>query len=324
MKIRHFTSGLLTTLFAAGSLFVLSPAQAADYPTRQIEIIVPFAAGGGTDLVARAFADAAKPHFPVGLGVINKPGGGGAIGFSEIAASRPNGYKLAMGTAELGILPSLGMVKFKTSDFVPLGLFNMEPSAITVKIDAPWNTLEEFMASAKENPGKIRVGNSGTGAIWHLAAASLEDKTGVLFNHIPFDGATPAVTALLGGHIEAVTVSTAEVLNQVEDGKLKTLAVMSSQREASMPEVPTLKEKGIDLTIGAWRGLVVSSKTPQNAIDFLTKAVAATASEPSFKEALARMRLTYVWLDQSQFQQLLEQQQKDFLATIDKLGLAQK
>lgn len=324
MKIQKFTSGLLTSLLAASSLLLANPTQAADYPTRQIELIVPFAAGGGTDLVARAFAEASKPHFPVGVGVINKPGGGGAIGFSELAASRPNGYKLAMGTAELTILPSLGMVKFKTEDFTPLGLFNMEPSAVTVKVDAPWNTLEEFLAWAKEHPGQVRVGNSGTGAIWHLAAASLEDKTGVTFNHIPFDGATPAVTALLGGHIEAVTVSTAEVLNQVEDGKLKTLAVMGDQRDANMPDVPTLQEKNIDLSIGAWRGLVISSKTSQNAIDFLTTAIAATAQEPSFKEALAKMRLNYVWLDQAEFQALLEEQQRDFSTTIEKLGLGQK
>ncbi|ENN7017577.1 tripartite tricarboxylate transporter substrate binding protein [Enterobacter ludwigii] len=324
MKIQKFTSGLLTSLLAASSLLLANPTQAADYPTRQIELIVPFAAGGGTDLVARAFAEASKPHFPVGVGVINKPGGGGAIGFSELAASRPNGYKLAMGTAELTILPSLGMVKFKTEDFTPLGLFNMEPSAVTVKVDAPWNTLEEFLAWAKEHPGQVRVGNSGTGAIWHLAAASLEDKTGVTFNHIPFDGATPAVTALLGGHIEAVTVSTAEVLNQVEDGKLKTLAVMGEQRDANMPDVPTLQEKNIDLSIGAWRGLVISSKTSQNAIDFLTTAIAATAQEPSFKEALAKMRLNYVWLDHAEFQALLEEQQRDFSTTIEKLGLGQK
>ncbi|WP_230354374.1 tripartite tricarboxylate transporter substrate binding protein [Lelliottia sp. WAP21] len=324
MKIQKFTSGLLTSLLAASSLLLANPAQAADYPTRQIELIVPFAAGGGTDLVARAFAEASKPHFPVGVGVINKPGGGGAIGFSELAASRPNGYKLAMGTAELTILPSLGMVKFKIEDFTPLGLFNMEPSAVTVKIDSPWDTLEEFLAWAKEHPGQVRVGNSGTGAIWHLAAASLEDKTGVTFNHVPFDGATPAVTALLGGHIEAVTVSTAEVLNQVEDGKLKTLAVMSDQRDINMPDVPTLQEKNIDLSIGAWRGLVISSKTPQNVIDFLTNAIAATAQEPSFKEALAKMRLNYVWLDRTEFQALLEEQQRDFSATIAKLGLGQK
>ncbi|EPM4908882.1 Bug family tripartite tricarboxylate transporter substrate binding protein [Klebsiella oxytoca] len=324
MKIPKFTSGLLTSLIAASAFLLASPTQAADYPTRQIELIVPFAAGGGTDLVARAFAEASKPHFPVGVGVINKPGGGGAIGFSELAASRPNGYKLAMGTAELTILPSLGMVKFKTEDFTPLGLFNMEPSAVTVKIDAPWNTLEEFLAWAKENPAQARVGNSGTGAIWHLAAASLEDKTGVTFNHIPFDGATPAVTALLGGHIEAVTVSTAEVLNQVEDGKLKTLAVMSDQRDSNMPDVPTLKEKNIDLSIGAWRGLVISNKTPQNVIDFLTTAIADTANEPSFKEALSNMRLNYVWLDRAEFQALLEEQQRDFSATIEKLGLGQK
>lgn len=322
--MKKYTSVLLKTLLTASTIMLAAPAMSSNYPTRQIELVVPFSPGGGTDLVARAFADASKKHFPVGIGVVNKPGGGGAIGFTEIANSRPNGYKIAMGTAEMGILPSLGMVKFKTSDFKPIGLFNMEPSAVTVKSDAPWNTWEEFITYARANPEKVRVGNSGSGAIWHLAAASLGDKTDVRFSHIPFDGATPAVTALLGGHIEAVTVSTAEVLNQVQDGKLKTLAVMADKRDSNMPDVPTLKEKNIDLSIGAWRGIVVPAKTPQNIVDYLTKAVAATAAEPEFKNAFEKMNLNYVWIDQPAFQSLLDQQQQEFHALIEKLNLVKR
>lgn len=134
-------------------------------------------------------------------------GGGGAIGLSEIAAARPNGYKIGLGTVELTTLPSLGMVRFKTSDFKPIARLNADPAAITVRADAPWNSYDEFMTYAKANPGKVRIGNSGTGAIWHLAAAALEDKTGAKFSHVPYDGAAPAITGLLGGHIEAVSVS---------------------------------------------------------------------------------------------------------------------
>ncbi len=188
--IKHLTlpKKMAAMVLLAGAALSIAPVQAASYPTKQIELVVPYAAGGGTDLVARAFADAAKTIYPSASGLsIN--GGGGAIGLSEIAAARPNGYKIGLGTVELTTLPSLGMVRFKTSDFKPIARLNADPAAITVRADAPWNSYEEFMAYSKANPGKVRIGNSGTGAIWHLAAAALEDKTGTKFSHVPYDGA---------------------------------------------------------------------------------------------------------------------------------------
>ncbi|MEO3992339.1 Bug family tripartite tricarboxylate transporter substrate binding protein [Pseudocitrobacter cyperus] len=311
---------LSATLFA-GALLTTPPVTAAAYPTKQIDLIVPYAAGGGTDLVARAFADAAKPHLPVSIGVINKPGGGGAIGFSEIATARPNGYKVGLGTVELTTLPSLGMVSFKTDSFKPIARLNADPAAITVRADAPWNTIDEFLQWAKENPGKVRIGNSGTGAIWHLAAAALEDKASVKFSHVPYDGAAPAVTGLLGGHIEAVAVSPGEVINQVSAGKLKTLVVMADERVKSMPSVPTLKEKGIDLSIGTWRGLIVPKNTPQDVVDVLAAAAKATADEPAFQDALNKLNLNYAWLDSAAFQQQINEQQLYFAELLTRLGL---
>lgn len=157
--IKHLTlpKKMAAMVLLAGAALSIAPVQAASYPTKQIELVVPYAAGGGTDLVARAFADAAKNHLPVSIGVINKPGGGGAIGLSEIAAARPNGYKIGLGTVELTTLPSLGMVRFKTSDFKPIARLNADPAAITVRADAPWNSYEEFMAYSKRIPEKYAL-----------------------------------------------------------------------------------------------------------------------------------------------------------------------
>ncbi len=174
-------------------------------PTKQIELVVPYAAGGGTDLVARAFADAAKTIYPSASGLsIN--GGGGAIGLSEIAAARPGGYKIGLGTVELTTLPSLGMVRFKTSDFKPIARLNADPAAITVRADAPWNSYEEFMTYAKANPGKYAL---VTQARSYLASGGscTGRQNGHKVSHVPYDGAAPAITGLLGGHIEAVSVS---------------------------------------------------------------------------------------------------------------------
>lgn len=321
--IRHLTRPLqyLSAVLVAGTLLSALPAQAAKYPTKQIDLVVPYSAGGGTDLVARAFADAAKAHLPVSIGVINKPGGSGAIGFTEIATARPNGYKIGLGTVELTTLPSLGMVSFKTDSFKPIARLNADPAAITVSADAPWNTIDEFLKWAKENPGKVRIGNSGTGAIWHLAAAALEDKADVKFTHVPYDGAAPAVTGLLGHHIEAVAVSPGEVINHVNGGKLKILAIMTDERMKSIPDVPTLKEQGIDLSIGTWRGLIVPKNTPQDIVDTLSVAAKATAEEPAFQDALNKLNLNYAWLEGAAFQQQINEQQAYFAELLTKLGL---
>ena len=306
----------------AGVLVAGATAQAADYPTKQIEMIVPYAAGGGTDLVARAFADTAKKYLPQPIGVINKTGGAGAVGLSEIVTSRPNGYKIGLGTAELAMLPHMGLVQFTAGDFVPVARLNADPAAITVKIDAPWNTYEDFIAYAKTNPGKIRIGNSGTGAIWHLAAAALEDKTSVKFNHIPYDGANPAVTALLGGHIEAVTVSPAEVISHVAAGKLKVLAIMTDKRLPKFPDVPTLKERGVDLSIGTWRGIVAPKGTPQDVVDILRAAAKKTSEDTAFKEALDKMNLNQAPLDAPEFKEAITKDNALFKELMTKVGIA--
>lgn len=292
-----------------------------DYPTKQIELIVPYAAGGGTDSVARAFADAAKNHLPQPIGVVNKVGGGGAVGMTEGSSAKPDGYKVTLVTVEMVTLNKLGLAAFTPNDFTPVARLNADSAAITVSADAPWNTVEEFIEYAKQNPGKIRIGNSGSGAIWHLAATSLEEKTGAKFNHIPFEGAAPAVTALLGGHIEAVTVSPGEVAAQVEAGKLKILGVMSAERMEKYKDVPTLKEIGIDLEIGTWRGLAVPKGTPQDVVDVLKEAAKNVTEEQAFKDVLDKMNLGLSYADDEEFKKQIENEDESFKVLIDKLGL---
>ncbi|AWK89374.1 Bug family tripartite tricarboxylate transporter substrate binding protein [Azospirillum thermophilum] len=314
------TGAVAATVVSVGMM--TAGALAADYPTKPIELVVPYAAGGGTDLVARAFADAAKKHLPQPIGVVNKTGGAGAVGFSEIMAARPDGYKIGVGTVEITMLPHMGVARFSVDDFTPIARLNAEPSAITVNIDSPWKSYDDFITYAKANPGKLRIGNSGTGAIWHLAAEALEEKTGTQFNHIPYDGANPAVTALLGNHIEAVTVSPAEVVNHVNAGKLRILAVMGDKRSAAFPDVPTLKEKGVDLSVSTWRGIVVPKKTPQAVVDTLRTAAKATAEEQSFRDSLAKMNLTHAYADGPEFGAQMQKDNAFFKDLMTKLGMA--
>ena len=310
---------------AASAAIVLCSAFAAvwanEYPDRPIELVVPWSAGGGTDSLARAFAEASKKHVAKGMIVSNKPGATGSIGFSDVARATPDGYKVAMLTAEILIIPHMGIGKVTHEDFIPIARFNALASAITVKADAPWNTIEEFLAHAKKMPESVKVGNSGLGSIWHLAAAALGDKTAVQFNHIPFQGGNPAVLALLGGHVDAVSVSPAEVFAHTSTGKLKTLAVMADRRVKGFETVPTLKERKIDLSIGSWAGLGVPKNTPPEVVEYLKNIAQKSMAEPVLIEALDKMNLNASYADSTAFKNQMIRDTDTFKVLVEKLKL---
>ena len=311
-----------TTLAAlAAGAFSPAWAQLGDYPNHPIELVVPYGAGGGTDVLARAYAEAARKHMSQPMTVMNKPGASGAIGWQEVVSAKPDGYKLTVMTVEITTLPHMNMAKFTYEDFVPIARLNADPAAITVKADAPWNTIEEFLAAAKKANGDTRVGNSGNGSIWHLAAAALEEKTGARFNHVPFNGANPAVLALLGGHIEAVAVSPAEVTAHVAGGKLKVLAVMADARAKGFEKVPTLKERGIDLSIGTWRGLGAPKGTPPEIVALLKTVTAKAMNEAVLKDTMEKQNLGVSFADETQFRAAMAKDNLYFKQLMAKLNI---
>jgi tripartite-type tricarboxylate transporter receptor subunit TctC len=317
-RLRHLLPLAAALSFTTG---LPAMAQSTNFPTHSLELVVPFQAGGGTDALARAFAESARKHLPQNIVVVNKPGASGAISWADVANAKPDGYKMSLVTADLTIVPHLGLTKLTYENFTPIARLNADPSAITVRSDSPYATVESFLEAARKNPGTIRIGNAGNGSIWHLAAAALEDKTGTKFNHIPFQGGNPAVLALLGGHIDAVTVSPAEVQAYVAAGKLKTLAVMADQRVKGFESVPTLKERKIDLSIGTWRGIAVPRNTPPEVVAVLRSAAAKTAAEPSLREMLDKQNLGYAYADQDEFRNAMARDDAFFKALIAKVGL---
>lgn len=281
----------------------------------------PAGAGGGTDVLARALAEAAKKHLPQPLTVNNRPGASGMIGHGEMINAKPDGYKLAVVFAEIVIVPHLGLTKLSYEDFVPIAQLNADPAAITVKADAPWKTIEEFLAASRAKPGEVKMGNSGIGSIWHLAHAALEDKVGVKYNPIPFGGAAPAVLALMGGHIDAVAVSPGEVATHVQSGKLRTLAVMVDKRLKGFDSVPTLKERGIDLSIGTWRGLAAPKGTPADVLAVLSEATRKSAEEAVLRDALDRLSMGYAYADAETFRANMRRDNELFKTLVTKLGI---
>lgn len=293
-KLFHMAA-LLALLVAVGQ------ACAAPYPERPVELVVPSSAGGGTDTVARAFSEAMRKYLPQPLTVVNKPGASGAIGMTEVARAKPDGYKLGIIIAEAVIVPHLGPTTLDAAELVPIARLNADPSAITVRADSRWNSIEAFLKYAAAHPGEVQVGNSGPGSIWHLAATALEDKAQVRFNHVPFSGAAPALVALMGGHIDAVAVSPAEVSAYVAAGKVRTLAVMAGQRVRGFEDVPTLRERGIDLAIGTWRGLAAPKGTPPEVLEVLAAASRKAVADPVFVQALRRQNLGIAYADAATF-----------------------
>lgn len=294
-----------------------------DFPTGPIELIVPHAAGGGTDATARALAEATEEHLGGSIGVTNREGGGGAVGMTEGSLADPDGYTLTLATVELTTLPHLGLAEITYEDVKPIAQINFDPAAVTVPADAPYDTLEEFLEYAKDNPGEIQVGNSGPGAIWHLAAAAIEKATGVEFVHVPFDGAAPAVTDLLGGHIDAVTVSPAEVLPQVEAGELKTLAIMAEERSPVMPDVPTFEEAGVSdaVYVGPWRGIVAPKDTPDEVAQILTDAFLKGAAEQSFIDFMENNGLGIIIRDAEGFGEEMKASHESYGQLIPELDI---
>jgi len=291
-------------------LFVLSfiavmPGQAADFPTKEVQIIIPWAAGGATDLIFRALAATSGKYLGKPVVVVNKPGGGGAVGYTEGMKAAPDGYTLTAAVTPMTILPHQVTTAFTYKNFEPILNVVSDPSMFLIRSDAPWKSLKEFLDYAKQNPDMITVGNSGAGGGVHLVALAFEKAAGVKFNHIPFSGGGPSVTALLGGHVNAVSVSPPEGIPQVQAGKLKIIALFAEKRLAMFPDVPTVKEQGINFAMGMWRGLAAPKGTPPDIIKKLHDAFKQGMDDPVLKKNATDMAVNLDYLGPEAFGKLI-------------------
>ena len=217
------------------SLIAVMPIHAAEFPTKEVQIVIPWAAGGATDLIFRALAATTAKYFGQAVVVVNRPGGTGAVGYTEVMQAKPDGYTLVSAITPLTILPHQVTTAFTYKSFEPVINVVSDPGMFLVRSDAAWKSLKEFLDYAKKNPEMITVGNSGAGGGVHLIALAFEKTAGVKFNHIPFSGGGPSVTALLGGHINAVSVSPPEGIEHVKAGKLKIIALFAEKRFELFP-----------------------------------------------------------------------------------------
>ena len=303
-----------TMLFAAGR----GQRAAGDFPTRPITIINPYAAGGGSDLILRIMAEFGQQYLGQPVVVTNVTGAAGLNGMLAALDARSDGYTLVLGSVDMLTIPMLGISgRVRPDTFEVLAAANGDPASIIVRTDSPWATFSDFLADARRRPGQITVANAGAGNIWHLSAIALEDAAAVSFNHVPYDGAASAVTALLGGHVDAVVANPGEVDGHIAAGTLRALAVAAEERLAAFPDVPTYREYGIDLVIIALRGVAVTADTPEHQKAVLREAFSRLVHNPDVRRRIEDARMTYMPMDAQQFQSVMNSMEASLSRAID-------
>lgn len=236
-----------------------------------VTVIIPKSPGGGTDIAARGLLQFLRGEIEgANFVATNKPEGGGVTGMITTADAKSDGYTLGMVTVELAMYPHQGKCPITYEEFAPICAPIASPAALIVAAEAPYNTVEEFVSYCKAHPGEVQVGNSGIGAIWHVAAVAFEKEFKVVFRHIPYpNGTSDIAAALAGGHIDATLADPAGFKSQVTAGNLKVLGVMADSRMKLYPDVPTFKELGYNMTIRAWAALVAPKDTPEEILAVL-------------------------------------------------------
>ena len=321
MQRRQALTGLLGLSTALGSW----PALAQSYPSKPITMVVPFPPGGVADTVGRPVAEAMSRHLKQSIVVENKGGAGGGIGMAQVAKSRPDGYTVLMSLSSLVVLPEADKIlqrppMFQVNQLKPIARFTADPTVLVVRADSPWKTYAEFIAYVKANPGRISFGSSGNYGTMHVPMEQLKAATSSFMLHVPYTGAGPAVLALLGGQIEALSTGPASVKQHIAAGRLRALAHWGEGRLAGLPEVPSFKELGVPIQYAQWSGLFVPAGTPAEVVESLRQAARMAAQDPRAVAALTAAGTSFMYQDAPEFERYVQAEAKDMGALVVRIG----
>ena len=302
----------------------LLPASSADFPTREIELVVSFPAGGPADTSARIIGPKLSAILGVPVVVANKPGGGGAVGADYVAKAKPDGYTVYAATnSPLTITPHLQNVPYKASDFAALGAYAVDLGVITVRGGGPARTLEEFVEYARKNPGKLSYGSAGFGTVSFFTMELFKIAYGLDLTHVPFQGTGPAKNAIMGGHVAVATSGFGSLAPLIKSGDLVALVTTAPRRVPEFPNVPTMAEKGHpDASLNIWMGLYVPVKTPKPAQDTIARALAQAARDPGVISAIEKAGMHVDYKDAAATQKAVETETATVGKVVEKLRLA--
>lgn len=310
-------------LFAAGISF---EARAADFPKRPVTIIVPWGAGGGSDLIARSLAKPLEKQLGKPVIINNKPGGSGTVGTSYVAHAKPDGYTIGL-INSTGLIHQIhyGGLDYKKEDLAPLALILRAPVFLVVKSDSPIKNLNDFVQAAKDKDGQLTLGTAAVGGGTHMAIAPFFDKAGIKVQPMPFKGGGSGVmTALIGGHIDSAVAHPSEIAGQYKAGNIRILGVLDGDRLTGYENVPTFKEQGYDVTGDVWRCFMAPKDTPPEVKEILVKALETAVKDQGYLDALSKLGDLPTWMGPEDFQKFLAQEDQIMLDTIKRLNMHKK
>ena len=296
------------------------------YPARPITIVAPFPPGGVADLTARPVAAAMEKALKNPVGVVNKTGAAGAVGMQFVATSKPDGYTLLLALSSISIIPEADKLfgrppAFTVDQFASIALISADPTILVVPADKPWKTAADFIEDAKRRPGQISYSSSGVYGTLHMAMELLSHAAGIKLRHVPYAGAGPALTAILGGHVDALASGPAVVLPHIKAGKLRPLAGWGDKRVAALPEVPTFKELGLaDAEFYIWAGVFAPRGTPEPVLAKLRDTMRAAVNDADFKGAMDKLETPIVFKQGEEFARFFEADARRLAEGVRKVG----
>jgi tripartite-type tricarboxylate transporter receptor subunit TctC len=294
------------------------------YPTRPITMVVAFPPGGIADITARPTAVAMEKVLKQRVIVENKPGAAGATGNAYVANAKPDGYTVLMALSSISVIPEAERLQgnkppYELAQLAPIALISADPVVLVVREEAPWKTAKDFVADAKSRPGKITYSSSGIYGALHMPFVLLEHATGTTLWHVPYNGGGPALQALLGSQVDATVGGPAAMITQVRAKRLRPLASFGAKRLTSLPDVPTLKELGIDAEYFIWAGLIAPSTTPAAVQQKLRDAVRHAVQDPDFTGAMAKLETPVNYLDAPEFQRFWDADAKKLADAVKRI-----
>lgn len=325
--MRRWISLGLVLLFAVGfSLAALAPvADAAKVPNRPVQLICPWGAGGGTDRIARMVATLLERELGQPVTVVNRTGGSGAVGHTAGATASSDGHTITIVTVELAMMHWMGLTPLTYKEFTPIALINIDAAGVQVAANAPWKSLKELLDYVKANPGKAKASGTGKGGIWDLARAGMLKQAGISVDAMPWvpsNGAAPALQELVAGGVHVVTASLVEGRSLIEAGKVKALANMAETRSDAFKDVPTLKELGLNWTMGAWRGFALPKGTSAEIVKVYEAALDKVVKSKEFTEFMANGPFGVLYKPAAEFGKFLAEQDATFGVLMKEAGIA--
>ena len=295
------------------------------FPTHPISMVVPFPPGGLADIVARPVAEAMSRDLGQTVVIENRGGAGGGIGMGLVARAKPDGYTLVMALSSYSVIPEADALlgrnpMYAFHDLRPIARFNADPTVLAVRADAPWQTVKDFVDDARKRPGAINFGSSGNYGTMHVPMEILAQTAGIKMTHIPYTGAGPAVVALLGGQIDAVSTGPATVLQHVKAGKIRVLGHWGTTSLAALPEVPALKDTGYNVEYAQWSGLFIPASTPEPIAQRLRSAARMAAQDPKVREVIQASGSPVLYLDTPDFEKYVQADVRRMADVVKRIG----